>query len=90
MQVGVLRRGGGDVGRGRGDQQRLAVTGRLATATVADRRLGVARIAQLPCGAGHTFCCAAIVQLSVGVQLFEAVDATLHRQGIVLPSGLGQ
>ncbi|KKY55382.1 hypothetical protein AAY85_25360 [Pseudomonas amygdali pv. lachrymans] len=51
VQVGTFRRGGGDVGRGGGDQQRLLVTRCLASSAAADCPGGVAAVALLFTGA---------------------------------------
>ncbi|RMM50948.1 hypothetical protein ALQ79_05636 [Pseudomonas amygdali pv. lachrymans] len=91
VQVGAFRRGGGDVGRGGGDQQWLLVTRCLASSAAADRPGGIAAVALLftgPLARGAVV--AAVSHVGIAVELGEAVQAFLHGQGVVLLRGVGQ
>ncbi len=78
VQMGVLRRGGADIGRGGGDQQWLLVPRRLAATTATDGPGGVAAVALLLARAlARAAVVAAVGDVGVGVELGEAVEAGL-------------
>ena len=91
VQVGVLRGGGSDVGRGGGDQQRLLVPRGLAASAATNRPGGITAVALLLARAlAGAAVVAAVGDVGIGVELGQAVEAGLQGVGVVLFSGVGE